>query len=473
MNNNTFIKSIIFSFVFSGVLFFSVLLPCFPVHAEGTVLPYIVPEYRDLNNFVPDAVIEQAIEYYFTYKPSNVTVNSFMIYAGPYTNTNDTGYRIYFITNPSVPSGISPSYDFTSNTLRVISNNFPICDVIIGDDLGFWGFETDLGNDIYLLGTINSVTQFNGKLITDNYIYYYFGPDIYSSRIDGGDPVLIFTNTMPYTPDVFDTGHAVEPDFDSDTVIDSSLHPNIKPTFPTFNTYNITNYTSPTIDTSSTDALLESLIDVVIYNASYLVSNIVGAIQNLWDNLSDLLEYLGDLLGYLFNKVINTIKQVADNLYQNFKDLFEPVLNSFENFINIINTFYVLGLEDDTFNFGTLFTNLFVPSQSDLEGILVGTHEYDFLTDVSSFIIDWLYFVDDIINDDSIYEIHIPSFEFAGTTIPAMTVSFDWYIPIKPTIDAIISAFLIFGYGWWLFTRLAGLFHGQAPDSKVVSSLKE
>lgn len=479
MNENK--KSLLFLlsiFLFVASMLAMLLVLCIPVKAASPSgeFPYVVPLYSDLNSSIPADIYLQAdslVRQTYNLSDDDTVIwyiDSFDIVVdelGEYGQNSLT-----YLINPST-RGYSDSFDYLSSSVNV---NFQAGGTIefrwSGSVRGPYGMG---GGTKSLLGSISSSSITHGS-ITRLYPFYMSGPDVlgYPLQDGGNDPIAtIFTNYVPVIPDEFQTGHAIEPSFDNDTIIDSSLHPNVKPTFPTFNTYNITNYSSPSIDTSSVEALLESLIDVVIYNATYLVSNIVGAIQNFWDNLGDMLEYIGDLLSYLFNKVINTIKQTADNLYQNFKDLFEPVLNSFANLINIVNSLYVLGLEDDTFNFGTLFVNLFVPDEEDLNVILSGTREYTFITDISSFLINWLYFVDDVIEEDSIYEIHISSFEFAGTTIPAMTISFDWYIPIKPTIDAIISAFLIFGYGWWLFTRLAGLFHGQAPDSKVVSSLKE
>ena len=452
------------------------LVLCFPVKAASPSgeLPYVVPAFQDLNSAIPYAIlpnIDADLRSYYNLSDSD----SIIYFLNTWDRMNDSlgeydWNDITYIISPSIQNGYSSSLDYLTSHVNVSGSGGTMQYKWDGRYRGPYTMSANVS----LLDAFTTDSNSHGTF-TRLYPFYLSGPDLYSYHIpDGsGDDVLIFTNYQSAVPDEFQTGHAVEPSYDSDSIIDSSLHPNVKPTFPSFNIYNITNYSSPTIDTSTVETLLESLIDVVIYNASYLVSNIVGAIQNLWDNLGHMLEYIGDLLSYLFNKVINTIKQTADNLYQNFKDLFEPVLNSFANLINIVNTLYVLGLEDDTFNFGILFTNLFVPGEEDLNVILSGSREYTFVTDISSFLINWIYFVDDVLEEDSIYEIHIPSFEFAGTTIPAMTVSFDWYIPIKPTIDAIISAFLIFGYGWWLFTRLAGLFHGQAPDSKVVEYLKE
>lgn len=462
MNNKFFIKSIIFSFVLSGVLFFSVLLPCFPVHAATSSgeLPYIVPLYRNSNSSIPDAAIETAIREYTNVRPSSV--ESFLMFTADGT-INGAYYDILIISNPSVDIDVSDSLNFLDSSIAVTSNDYQICRVFVevSNPNNSGGMSFNLGSSANLLGRSQTVDGF-----TFRYPFYYFGEDIYSNN-----DVLIFSNTVPNTPDVFETGHAVEPGFDSDSIIDSGLKPNLVPSAPNYTTYNITNYNAPAIDTSSVENLLKSIWDNITYLGSYIISNVSGFFNNLWNNLSLAFGYIGDLLSYLFNKVLNTIKTSVYNLYLNFKDLLEPVLNSFANMVNIFNTLYSLGLEDEVFNVGHLGQALFVPDQVELNQFLENHQELAIAGHAEETTGVLLNFMNDVIESDPIYEIHLPGFYFYDRYMGGYTISFDWYLDIKPTMDTIISGFLIVGYFFWLFVRLPGILHGTAPDSSTASHL--
>lgn len=448
-----------------GIFIICIVLLIFKLNVDAATvssgdLPYVVPEYRNSNSAIPDSAIETAISTFEQNKPSSV--DSYLIF----TNDgiiNGLYYDIMFISNPSVDGSYIEDFNFLTNSVQVHSNDYQICRVLvnISNTAQIGGFNYNMGSYANLLG--NSVTN-NG--ITLRYPFYYVGEDIYSSN-----DVLIFTNTVPNIPDVFQTGHAVEPNYDSDSIIDSGLRPNILPSVPNYTTYNITTYQAPTIDTSSVENLLKSIWDVISYTGQYIVSNVGGFINNIWNNISLAFGYIGDLLSYLFNKVLNTIKQSVNNLFENFRDLFEPVLNSFANLINIFNTLYNLGLKDGSFDIPTLFGALFVPNQSDL-ALLVDTFvEFDYLQTASVSIKSMLLNIFSVLNDDAVYSIHIQGFSFHGVSVPEQEISFDWYLPYKATGDIFISAFLIVGYLYWLWTRLSGIFHGVAPDSVTTSKI--
>ena len=118
------------------------------------------------------------------------------------------------------------------------------------------------------------------------------------------------------------TGHSVAPSGLPDYFPNVSLQHT--PTSPTFSSYTFTTYNSPTIDTSSVSSLLESLIDIVVYNFDYLLSNLLGILQNLFNNISALFSFLIDWIQYAVKALISNIVNFMSNIYDNIVSLFEP-----------------------------------------------------------------------------------------------------------------------------------------------------
>lgn len=463
-------------FLFIAFMLAMLLVLCIPVKAaspSGT-FPYVVPLYSDLNSSIPSDIYLQAdslVRQTYNLSDSDTVIWYIDTYDIIVDELGEYGQNsLTFLINPST-RGYSDSFDYLSSTVNV---NFPGGGTIefrwTGSVRGPYGFG---GGTKVLLGPVSSSSISHGS-ITRLYPFYMSGPEVlgYPLQDGGNDPIAtIFTNTVPVIPEEFQTGHAVEPSYDSDTIIDSGLHPNLKPTFPTINNYSFTTYVTPTLDTSSLENIMKSVYDAVVYNGQYLAQNIGGAINNLTSNISNMFGYVSDLGSYLVQRIINTIKQTASNLFDNFKGLFEPVLNSFANFINMMNTLYSLGLEDGVFSVGHLGQALFVPDQTELNSFLENHLELSVVGHAQETTGVLLHFMNDVIESDPIYEIHLPRFYFYDRYMGGYTISFDWYLDIKPTMDTIISGFLIVGYFFWLFVRLPGILHGTAPDSSDASKL--
>lgn len=432
--------------------------------SEVFTFPYFVPLYKSVNTAIPDSVISD-VDSLLRSSLNLSSDDNIMFFVTDLSSTlgEYQWNEIFYIINPSVNFNYPDSYDYLSNSIDVYNTGF-----------GSVEFKWDgrvrgpyvASGVINLLGNVNTIDITQGSY-TPRYPFYMSGSDVLTPNGD----IIIFTNSVPSAPDTFQTGHAVEPNFDSDSIIDSGLNPNHVPNRPTITIYNFTTYNPPSVDTSSLENLVKSVYDVIVYNGSYVVSNIVGAIGNLISNFNNIVGYLGELVSYLFGRVINTIKQSLNNLFENFRYLFEPVLNSFANMINIFNTLYNLGLKDGVFDIPTLFGALFVPNQSDL-ALLVDTFvEFDYLQTASVSIKSLLLNIFSVLNDDAVYSIHVQGFNFHGVSVPDLEISFDWYLPYKATGDIFISAFLIVGYLYWLWTRLSGIFHGAVPDSQGASSI--
>ena len=159
MNNKSFIKSIIFSFVLSGVLFFSVLLPCFPVYAEGSgTLPYIVPQNTDLNTFYSSSSLEAAIYFYETYIVNSTSVNSYFVYTD-YGIINDSYYSFVFVTNPTITSIVTPNYDYYSNYISVRSNDVQVVRLMVNISTNSIDASNALGYNVNLLGSVTKTKE--------------------------------------------------------------------------------------------------------------------------------------------------------------------------------------------------------------------------------------------------------------------------------------------------------------------------
>lgn len=453
-----------------GIFSICIILLSFKIKVNAAsgqfTFPYIVPLYKSVNTAIPDSVVSDADSLLRSSLNLSSDDNIMFFVTDLRSNLGEYEWNsIYYIINPYIDFNYPDSYDYLSNTIDVY--NYGAGTIEFKWDGRVRGPYT-FSSVINLLGNTSTIDISQGSY-TPRFPFYMSGNDVLTPNGN----VIIFTNNAPSVPDEFQTGHAIAPSYDSDTIIDAGLHPNHLPTSPQYTTYYITNYQAPAIDSSSVENLLRSIWDVISYTGQYIITNVGGFFNNIWNNLSLAFGYIGDLLSYLFGRVINTIKQSLNNLFENFRDLFQPVLNSFANMINIFNTLYNLGLNDGVFDIPTLFGALFVPNQSDL-ALLVDTFvEFDFLQTASISIKSLINDIFNVLNDDPVYTIHIQGFSFHGINIPAQELSFDWYLPYKATGDIFISAFLIVGYLYWLWTRFAGIFHGITPDSSGASHITD
>ena len=278
----------------------------------------------------------------------------------------------YFPMNQNDNNNIPESYYSIFDTYLDTENYYVVIrnGEIFSDGLGFWYVRYPKQDDYGIFGEVNSdghsfslynfgssnTNYTNGRLsITyDGQVYhnvYNQNPftnfmnvesSLYSTSYSYISNFKIYSNNNPdtqivilkYGPDPVepDIGHATHPHFDG-------LHPHygntvtppdeVPPTY-TINNYSWTTYNNPPVDNSSTDALLESIFDILSYNAGYLQTNISNEFDNLLNNLSGLISYLGETLQYYGDLIIANIQNGIQNFYDNMVSLVEPIFEKLD-----------------------------------------------------------------------------------------------------------------------------------------------
>lgn len=173
----------------------------------------------------------------------------------------------------------------------------------------------------------HNTTTFAQYTFTSSYPISWY-KDIYS---------LNNTLILDYSSSTVITGSATAPNFGAGAGVGGSdfLGPSAdfgasvsqatKPTVPTITNYTWNTYTAPSVDTSTLETLIQSLIDIVKYNTTYLVEGITGLISNLISNINNLFAYIGALIEYSLRVLVTNIQNAIQNLYENFKSLVEPI----------------------------------------------------------------------------------------------------------------------------------------------------
>lgn len=197
-----------------------------------------------------------------------------------------------------------------------------------------YGFTT--GIPIWFYNSGNNVTSGTYR------IDYNGGYDIY-------DSFDIYCFGIP-------VGVPISPDLSGDNITSPDAQP---PTSPTPNTYTPSTYNPPSFDNSDTQSALESIFDIITYNGSYLLNNIIGAIDNLDGNIKAYIEYLKDSIDYGSQKIINNIKNGIQNMYDNIENFFAPKLEDITDALNSLKEF-----GQDVKDFVDLFIHPFDSTQA-------------------------------------------------------------------------------------------------------------
>lgn len=323
-----------------GIIAVILFLMCFNSSAasvSNTEIPYIVPNWRNANSCIPEQALESAEIRYIN------DVRNFFGYQGELSYLvfvtdgiiNGNTYQIFFITNPTITETYPDNYDFHNGFIKVNSNNVQLIAVNVRvSDNYVTGDWLNLGNKVTLCGSSATVTIGNGNL-TSRYPFYMYGID----EIKSGNDKVIFTNTAPFT---IPTGHATQPINNPDNLIKDSnnnlLH---KPTAPTINNYSWTTYNNPPIDTTDIQSVLESIWNSLIYNFTYLFSNLGGLFNNLINNIENFINYVVDSIYYISNNIVSAIQDFATDFYNNMVSLFEPMVQTIQDtadlFLNPFN----------------------------------------------------------------------------------------------------------------------------------------
>ena len=166
----------------------------------------------------------------------------------------------------------------------------------------------------------------------------------YSANVDYVSNFKVWTSNNEQTrklvlnygylePDYYFPGSAIAPSLIPPVYPPNMPQPSQVPSFRPWNSYTWNTYTPPSIDSSTLESLVESLIDIVKYNAQYIADGVGGAINNLGSNIKNLFEDLGDIIKYYGDVISKNLQDFADNIYDNFKELLEPLNNVVQLFV--------------------------------------------------------------------------------------------------------------------------------------------
>lgn len=251
-------------------------------------LPIAISEYRRLNNLSEDV-------------PLLVwTQDGFF---------NDYYYQYYFMQNPEYNNTIVEGFDFSSSTLRFTAGSGEISYVLIDVNGQLGGSGTQHSTIADLCGTAQSVPTSQGYYLP-RYPFFY-----------NGDPVLSNNNLevlINRVAHIAPSGTATEPDLTGDNIGNDK---------PDIDDYLPSTTNPPAINNNSLEDLVESLFDLVLWQAQ----QIIGLVKGIG-------EFLGDTITYSIQKIIDNIKNGIKNLFDNFKSLFEPLLNGIAEILSGISS---------------------------------------------------------------------------------------------------------------------------------------
>ena len=209
---------------------------------------------------------------------------------------------------------------------------------VINKQAGFYGeLKTDIRYfQIYSIGSGQTAHAY-GLIISDDgsnpyvwastdSVFYNLGySNCYASNF------ILYTNNNPETQrvlllwgdveegDVF-TGHATPPDPYVEPILAQGSNytlPHEVPESPTINNYTWITYAPPTVDNSTLENLLESLVDIVKYNATYISTNVSNEFNTLITAIKELGDYIVKTIQYYVGLVNDNIKNGFTNLYDN------------------------------------------------------------------------------------------------------------------------------------------------------------
>lgn len=223
--------------------------------------------------------------------------------------------------------------------------------------------------------------------------------------------------------------------------------------------YNFLNWLNPYLKTIT-------FIGKILFNEDGQIS--------IFDLMAQFFVLVGHWLGNFWSNswLINFFTNLT-NTYSTIQGYFEDLQSYFSKVALFFTTLVALGSDNGEFSLVTLFTALFFPSTSQVLQIVEAQDTYGFLGAFSHLASVFGSFVADLEDLEGVYKITLPSFTLLGVTIEAQDIDFTWYLPYKATGDGIISAFLIFGYLYWLFNRLSGILRGVSAPSSTPSELSD
>lgn len=312
-------KLLIFAWSFIIVICLLIIFTS-PVEAATSQnqLPFKFDQVDNYNDWITQDIIDSIEDYGLPIYDDDyvLTVLDFNYYA------QEGNYKIYRGWFALIPidkfANTSPNQDFY-NTALSYTKVTGLNSYFFGVHFDYFGGFTPIVfsvNDNYSdIGSLfghspSNITIEGYPYIFTSYVPAYFNQNFYSNN----DNLVLEFNDVP----IVDQGHATPPDLTSDNI--GSDKPDIDDYIPTLPN-------KPSIDNSSLESLVESLIDLLDWQFSYLTGVLKG-----------LIKYLGDTITYSLQKVIDNIKNAIQNFYDNMKSLFEPLLNAINEALSSISS---------------------------------------------------------------------------------------------------------------------------------------
>lgn len=437
-NKYPFIIVVIFGIIIN---FFCFLLFGFSSKASNVSnpisdpLPYYVNYYKDsyfqlnetwenwlnnyINNYSPNFDIYWLSEPYYW----NSNYSAVNLYCCDFESLNvelkssDLNYNVDYGLFDFSENYVVLSGNIKVNTFTYRTNNI--------NNLSVYG--TSYTSSVSLLGShsINNIgfTPCYPFYLKDGSILYFNNKIVFVN----GEPAL----------DVI-VGHATAPINNSDLIIKDNDIPIHKPNFPTINNYSWTNYNNPPIDTFSVETLLQSLWSSLVYNFTYLFSNLSGLFNTLTNNLENFVNYIVDSLFYVSNNIVSAIQDFATDFYNNMVSLFEPILDTLSYFVEPLDV-------------------------DQVETALESTSFYSLVSVGSTFKDTFSNYFDSITVPSSL-SFHIPYTIL--TKQGYIDFDFGWYNGVKNSVLPWIVGFLYAGFGLALFRSIPSLIHGVSGVSR-------
>lgn len=421
------------------------------VHADSSSGSPYFPMEQNENGLFPEYIIDYFEEnysdyyYFLRWWGHNASFNEDYIYFLMIPKEND--FMFYGELNNN-------GYQFS---IYNVGNN------IGGLSNGYMGFRNGSQSDYWNGGQNISGWQYLNSSVYDSGTDFISNFRLYSNSNPDSQVVVLKYGPDSPSYDVATQGHAVPPDpFDNPAVNSGSNHqlPREVPEAPTINNYTWITYAPPSVDNSNVESLLESIFDILSYNAGYLKNNISNEFDNLISNIGDFVDYIAETIQYYGGLIISNIQNGINTLYENFVALLEPIT---VGFITLI----AMGTDPETgmFSIPYLTGVMFLPDFTDVFAVLVENDAFDVLFTTVQVYTKVPALINQLIEVTPSPTFHVPSLTYHGKQIGDFDISFSWYAPYKVYSDVILNAFLILGYLYWLFITFGSHLRGHFMEA--------
>lgn len=445
VTRNKFNKILNFMFPFFWIicLVLCVLIFDFKTHAASDdydyELPYVVELWDNNFTFYTENSLDVAVSYYYT----NLYPDASEVLVFTTDGFLGSGALQYLVIgDPYIDYNVSDDIDYTETNIS-IKSPYPIFRVGIYADGRFSGTSSQGVYSYSLLGNATLVTTANGNYIP-RYPFYYDGEGIYDTNDD-----LIITQEFPITP--VQVGQATapspfqEPEFQSGQTAPTQV--------PTLIINNYTWTIAPTPDLSTLEKTQES-----IYNyLSWLGSNLIGALNNLINNIANVGEYIAETIQYYGGLIVKEIQNGIQTFYNNMVSLIEPIFTTIQE------------LKDKLTEVVQFFTEPW--SQEEFETTLENS---DFYGAINTIYTNTQTFYNAMasVEEPDHFTFHYttgfhPDNEVGGISIPTIEgeISFDWLFPLRNVYRPVLWVICIYQMFEYGVSSLSGALLGHNSRS--------